>query len=637
MNPLNCHIVSRCAGTHFSRARTRALILLLTGILSVSGQMVLSHSKISNDTLSNRTFHTDHQTNFPSISANAILNHVKVLASDSLEGRRAGTPAADKAAAYIAKIFEENHLLPAGDKGTWFQHFDFISGVKLGEHNAATLTLQRKHEERILTVGRDFIPLSFTKDTTVSASLVFVGYGISAPDLGYDDYKSIDVTGKIAVAFRYSPEGEIVHGRFSRYSLPRFKAITARQKGAAGLVLITGPAQDKEDQLPKLRYDNDPGDVGIPIIALKRKFIEPFLDEKLSSLQKQLDSTQVPVSREIPGIKLTIQTDVRKIHAQTANVIGYLRGRDSILHDQVLILGAHYDHLGWGGEGSMMPDTIAIHHGADDNASGTAGLLELARVFAQRADELKRTLVFISFGAEEEGTIGSQYYVKHPAFPLEKTIGMLNMDMIGRMKDSTLIIYGTGTSPEWKTLLAKFNSDSSFHLKLNPEGYGPSDQASFYAKDLPVLFFFTGLHEDYHRPTDTWEKINASEEARLVQYISEIAFAMDTMRARPLFTKVESAPASTEGRGYGVYMGTIPDFGEQVSGFRIAGVRHGSPAEKAGLQTGDIIVKFGNMEIKNLYDFTYALGEHRPGEEVPVVVKRNNRTFTVTVKLEKRR
>lgn len=577
-----------------------------------------------------------------SIPPDSILHRIRVLSSDSLEGRRAGTPGADKAARYLAALFKELGAHPAGDSGTYFQSFDFVSGVKLGPSNVFALQFKPGTQvssnkgSRPYVLEKDFIPYAFAQETTVTAPIVFVGYGISAPELNYDDYNGVDVRGKVALALRYSPDGEMGRGKFAKHTGSRFKAIRARQKGAVALILISGPAQG-DDQLPKLRYDNDPSDAGLPVIGAKRSLFEPLIVESLELLQEKMDSKLANVSQEIPNVTATVATDVVKLHSRTRNVLGCLPGNDPTLKDQVVVIGAHYDHLGYGGEGSLIPDTVALHPGADDNASGTAGIVELLSAFADRARDLRRSVLFIAFSAEEEGTLGSQYYVKHPAFPLTATVGMINMDMIGRMKDSTLIVYGIGTSPIWKPLLLQFDSDSSIHLKLNPDGYGPSDQSSFYANDLPVLFLFSGLHEDYHRPSDTWEKINAPEEARVLRLAGEVAFAVDTMPARPLFTKADSAPAPSGGRGYGVYVGTVPDFGEQVNGFKISGVRTGSPADKAGLIKGDIIVKFGNMDIKSLYDYTYALGEYKPGEEVAVVLRRGDKILTVTVKLEQRK
>jgi hypothetical protein len=320
------------------------------------------------------------------------------------------------------------------------------------------------------------------------------------------------------------------------------------------------------------------------------------------------------------------------------NVVGFLEGNDESLKNQIMVLGAHYDHLGMGGEssGSLRPDTVAVHHGADDNASGTAGVLELAQAFAGKKAELKRGMLFIAFSGEELGVLGSAYYVNHPIFPLEGTVVMLNMDMIGRMNKKTLIVYGVGTSPGFEALATKYNADSTFVLKLNKDGYGPSDHSSFYGKRVPVFNFFTDIHSDYHRPSDTYDRLNYPGEEKIVQYVGAIAAELNATAEKPQYVAVEMPRQPAAGRSNRVTMGTIPDFGEQVQGFKISGVRPGGPADKAGMLGGDIIVKFGNAEIKNLYDFNYALGEHKPGDQVEVVFKRGSETKTTKVTLEKR-
>ena len=242
----------------------------------------------------------------------------------------------------------------------------------------------------------------------------------------------------------------------------------------------------------------------------------------------------------------------------------------------------------------------------------------------------------MAFTGEEEGLLGSGYYVNHPILPLENMVSMLNMDMIGRLNTRKLIVNGVGTSQGFEALAKKYNTDSMFVLTLTKDGFGASDQASFYGKKIPVLFFFTDIHSDYHRPSDTYDKLNYSGMEQVVRYAHAIATDLDQTTEKPAYVAVEMPRQQMTGRSTRVYMGTIPDFGEQVAGFKLSGVREGSPAAKAGLQAGDIIVKFGKVEIKNLYDFTYALGEYKPGDEVDVVIKRGDESRTIKVILEKR-
>jgi aminopeptidase YwaD len=408
------------------------------------------------------------------------------------------------------------------------------------------------------------------------------------------------------------------------------------------LIVVTGPTDSDTDDLIKLSFDQAIGNAGILAISMTRSTADRFLRNSgttIKKLQEDIVAAKKPQSLSLKDLRLNIQTNVETISNRSSNVIGYLEGNDPALKSDVVVIGAHYDHLGYGGDGSgsLKPDTVAIHHGADDNASGSAGLLELAQAFASRRNELKRSLLFIAFTGEEEGLLGSEYYVKNPTLPLDRTVAMINMDMIGRLNNLKLIVYGTGTSGEFDSLVTRRNADSAFVLSLVKDGFGPSDQSSFYGKKIPVYFFFTDLHSDYHRPSDTWEKLNYDGMEKVVRFVENVALDVDQEAVKPKYIAVEMPKTSgNAGRNYRVYMGTIPDFGEQVEGMKLSGVREGSPAAKAGLQAGDIIIKFGKVDVKNLYDFTYALGEHKPGDDVEVVVKRGKDLVKTTVRLEKR-
>ncbi|MGA9365813.1 MAG: M28 family peptidase [Bacteroidota bacterium] len=573
----------------------------------------------------------------PDITAQEVLYHIKYLASDQLQGRRAGTEFADKAAEYVAEEFHQYGLKPVMSDGSFFQEFEFVSGVKLGEKNSLAVNVAGKSLSYL--VISDFTPLAFSKDTSVTGEVVFAGYGIAAKDLQYDDYAGMDINGKIVLVLQYGPDGDNPHGKFSKYVALRLKAMTAREKGASALLITTGPMDDEKDELMKLRYDLAFADAGIPCMHIKRAVADSILGSvgrSVKETQEKLRSSQKPGSFPVSGVSVSLTSDVQKQRSKTKNVIGLLPGSDEKLKDEYLVIGAHYDHLGLGGAGSLVPDTVAVHHGADDNASGTAGVLELAQAFVPREAALKRSLLFMSFGAEEEGDLGSDYFVKHPLVPLHRIVGMINLDEVGREKDSTLIVYGTGTSPLWDTLLTKFNTPRQFNLKLNPEGFGPSDHASFYAKDIPVLFFFTGVHPDYHKPSDTWDKINVDGEQAILEYVEKIALEVADRGEKPVFARVDM-PRQTGGTaGLRVYFGTVPDFAEQVDGLKVSAVRKGSPAEKAGVMGGDIITMFGGKTIKNIYDYTYALQDFKPGDEVELTVKRGDKVLHLKGVLERR-
>jgi aminopeptidase YwaD len=576
----------------------------------------------------------------PEITATELRDHVKVLASDSLEGRKAGSAGADKAAEYIATEFKLDGLQPMGNKGTYYQRFEFVAGVKLGTKNR--FVIGAKGNERTLILNEQYRPLGFSLNNEFSGEIVFAGYGISAPDKNYDDYKGLDVTNKAVIVLRFAPPTDSTRNELEQFSSLRYKASKAKELGARALLVVTGPLDSDTDDLIKLSYDQAIGNAGILAINITRSVVDDFLRASgttIKTLQDEIAKSKRPHSFPVKDHAVTIRADVEEIPNQSANVIGFLEGNDPTLKTDVVVIGAHYDHLGYGGEGSgsLKPDTVAIHHGADDNASGTSGLLELAEAFGSRRNELKRSMLFISFTGEEEGLLGSGYYVKNPTIPLERTVAMINMDMIGRLNKRKLIVYGTGTSREFDSLLTAHNVDSSFALSLVKDGFGPSDQSSFYGKQIPVFFFFTDLHSDYHRPSDTWEKLNYAGMEKVVRFVEAVALDVDRESNKPKYIAVEMPKTSgNTGRNYRVYMGTIPDFGEQVEGMKLSGVREGSPAAKAGLQGGDVIVKFGSVDVKNLYDFTYALGEHKPGDEVEVIVKRGKEMLTMNVKLEKR-
>jgi hypothetical protein len=331
------------------------------------------------------------------------------------------------------------------------------------------------------------------------------------------------------------------------------------------------------------------------------------------------------------------------------NVIGVLPGRDPILSSEVMVFGAHYDHLGLGGQGSLSPDSTAVHHGADDNASGTSALIELARILSALKTN-RRTVVFIAFSGEEEGLFGSKHYVENPLFPIEKTIAMLNMDMIGRLKDGKLTVGGIGTAKEWKSIIEEINVTRSisvpdgnkptglprFNLQLSEDGFGPSDHASFYGKQIPVLFFFTGTHADYHKPSDTAEKINYTGLGDVTQYVLEIFRKVDSNTARPAYQTAKSSDQSTGRRGFSVTIGVIPGYGDDGTGMMLDGVRENSPASAAGMKEGDKVVSFAGKEIKNVQDYTAILGTLQADTEYEIVVIRKGERLSLKVKPMKR-
>ncbi len=583
------------------------------------------------------------------LAPEALWEEVRILSAPVMEGRAAGTPGAERAAGHIAEAFRRAGLRPGGDEGTYFQRFPILTGIRLGPDNSLAVHLPGS-TPRAFVVGTDFTPFSFSEEGRVEGSVVFAGYGITAPEIGYDDYAGLDVRGKIVLLLAHEPRERDQAGPFRRpeayrYTEARYKIINAREQGAAAVVLVTDPLAHAGEPETLIGIRGVPSrSSGIVAVHARRAVAEALLasaGRDLAGLQGEIDAALAPRSLALPGARAAIRVSLIREHGSTANVVGILPGTDSVLRDQAIVIGAHYDHLGFGGEHSLAPAQVGtVHPGADDNASGTAGLIALARAFAA-AGGGRRTLVFAAFGGEEIGLLGSAHYVRHPPIPLDRTVAMLNFDMIGRLQNGRLYLSGAQTGEGLEALVRAANAGVGLDLVLRGDGYDPSDHTSFLARDRPVLFFFTGTHADYHRPSDTADKINA---AGLRQVLLVARGVMDTLADQPTGLAFRKAPASPRARargpggGYGPYFGSIPDFGGGADeGVRLTGVRQESPAERAGLRTGDTIVRFAGVTVRSLEDLTFALRSRRPGDEVEVTFVRDGTRHTVRTVLEQRR
>ena len=594
------------------------------------------------------------------LSTERIRQHVQYLASDPLQGRRAGTAGADMAARYIEKEFRAAGLKPAFASG-YLQAFSFVSRVELGLHNM--LRVKAAKSEQNYKVTEDFMPLAFSSSEAATGEIIFVGYGISAPELQYDDYAGLDVKDKLVMILRGSPDGDNPHGRFAAFTMPGLeiqnKTLKAREKHARGVIFISEEKVFQHDRLSRLQHDLNFLDAGIPAVVVSRVVANAILEDKKTPPLKSefsgadaverakarlaADQTKRPALAQDSSadrVTATFKSDVIKVNGNAANVAGLLPGSDPQLASEYIVIGAHYDHLGLGGPESLAANPEGqIHHGADDNASGTSALLELARVMAMSRGQFKRSVVFVAFSGEELGLLGSAAYTNKPPVPLASTVAMLNMDMVGRLRDRSLFIGGMGTSPAWKPLVERLNpttgSGSRFQLQFGQDGFGPSDHQSFYVKDIPVLFFFTSTHDDYHKPSDTADKINAAGIAQIAEFVREIAADVADEPQRIAFVKVKSESKPTGG-GFRVYLGTIPNYADQSGGMKLDGVRPGSPAERAGLRAGDLVTRLGKTPVKNVYDYTYALGELRAGEEVEIAIRRDGRDLVLKITPEKR-
>ncbi|HJU86834.1 MAG TPA: M20/M25/M40 family metallo-hydrolase, partial [Gemmatimonadota bacterium] len=444
---------------------------------------------------------------FPSVEE--LNAHAAHLASEALAGRRAGTPGAERAARYIVQALGDAGLAPAPGYPTYLQSFEFPVGVELGPENRLVV----QHGSRIgigFQPGRDFLPLAGSLADRIVQPVVFAGYGISAPTIGWDDYQGIDVEGKIVLVLRLSPEGDKPASRFGRYISDRYKAANARAHGARAILLVNGPATEEIDKLVPFSVDEEPGSLGIVALSVTQAVARRIVavgGEDLSMWQHLINRDSEPRSRPIENAVVNLRADLRPRLRTTHNVIGVVPGRDPELAREVVVVGAHYDGLGLGGTGSLDPVPGDVHNGADDNASGVSALIELAQYFAHPANRPDRTLAFVAFGAEEEGMLGSAWFVSNPPWPISDVTAMINMDMIGRLGEE-LTVYGVGSSAGWHDVLVGANAEVGAPIVEMDEGYGPSDHVAFYLRQIPVLAFFTGVHEDYHRATDDVERLN---------------------------------------------------------------------------------------------------------------------------------
>jgi hypothetical protein len=581
------------------------------------------------------------------IDADHYLNYVKVLASEKMRGRGTGSKELETAAELIAKEFKAAGLQPVA--GSYFQRFPVTTQAKLGASNRLTLHLDG--QKTAVPFEKDFIPLNFSSAGDVTGQVVFVGYGITAPEYNYDDYAGIDVKDKIVVFFRREPQEtddkSPFAGRvYSRHAQFDSKATNAKLHGAKAAIVLSDVLSSGSGDLEKFARNAGPANAGIPFLMAKAEIGEKLLEKagkNLRDIYRDIDKDLKPRSVALPaGIQISIKADVQRVVKTVRNVVGYLPGET----DEHVVVGAHYDHLGMGEQFSMAPNMIGKPHlGADDNASGSAGVLELARWMSAQPKP-KRGVLFMTFAGEELGLLGSSYYVNHPLLPIEKAVAMINMDMIGRIKDGRVFIGGSGTGANFSDLLKKLPQPEGFQFDMSETaGYGSSDHTSFTTKQVPVLFFFSGLHGDYHKPSDTWEKINAKSAAQLLGYIGGALHGLATDLPRPQYVRVlppqsshTSGTSSSGGSGgYGPAFGSIPDFAEPPTGVRFADVREGTPAAKAGLKAGDILVGFDGKKVQNLMDFTVLLRQKKPGDEVEVEVLRDGKPMKVKVLLTARK
>ncbi|MGH9603654.1 MAG: M20/M25/M40 family metallo-hydrolase, partial [Terriglobales bacterium] len=563
---------------------------------------------------------------------------VFALAADEMEGRGLGTRGLDRAALWIERRLRVSGLAPAFGR-SYRQSFPVKTGVALGEGNSID-GLQ----------SDEWTPLGFSSSGTFAGELAFVGYGIEAPALGYRELEGVDLRGKVALMLRYEPQERDDASPFdgkrpSRWSAMRYKALQARERGAVAVIFVTGPLQDEgQDKVPVLRNDGPESPAGIPVMQMKTSVAQRWLNAiglDLKRLQESVDHDLTPRSRASTGIQVRGTVALRTTFATAQNLAALIPGRGPLARE-VVVIGAHYDHLGWGGQSSMRPDQRAIHHGADDNASGIAVALaaaaELRRSLASSRN--RRTVLVALFSAEEVGLAGSSHFVAHSPVPVARMVAMINLDMVGRLRDDKLAALGAESAAEWKNLLERAARGQALQVAARGDGYGPSDQTSFFAAGVPVVHFFTGTHEAYHTPDDKAETINLEGAARITRLVTALSSELASRDAKPVYARATSAPPmGGDSRGYGAYLGTVPDFAAAEStegGVRLADVRPGSPAERAGIRGGDRLIGLAGTKIANLYDFTYALQDNKPGDTVEVLVVRDGSTLPLKATLGQR-
>ncbi len=577
------------------------------------------------------------QTAAQTSTASRTRPHVEMLASDRLDGREAGTQGERLAGDYIAAQLARVGARPLPGRRDMFVPFEFTAGSRDGGSRIAVATsdpLRNGGFRSITTSGPTRIQaLSFSDDAEVTGPLVFAGYGIVVPDtqnFGYDSYAGIDVKDKIAVVLRYFPEDADANTKaiLARYSDLRYKAMAARQRGAKAMIVVTGPRSPNAGTVVPMTFDTALAGSGIPAASVNGALADAlFTGQKpLRDLQQALDSGDPHVAGiDLPGVTVTLKTAIVREKQTGRNIVAYLPATVAgpAADKPYIAIGAHYDHLGHGGKGTSLAtrdEQGQIHHGADDNASGTAAVLAIAEKLSTQPR--RRNILIALWSAEEIGLVGSAAYAANPPLPLSQLDAYINFDMVGRMQNNKLVAQATGTSSVWPGLLERANVLAGFDLTVQADPYQPTDVATFNTAEVPCLTFTTGAHPDYHKPSDTADKINYEDLDRIVDFAAAIVTSLGQMDAAPQFTKVDQPVSRGSIAGVRVTTGTIPDYATEVKGLLLGGVTGGGPAEKAGLMKGDIIIEIAGRTIANIYDYTYALEVLKVNEPVKVVYMR---------------
>ena len=563
--------------------------------------------------------------------------HVAALAGERQEGRLTGSNGERLAAEYLVEQLKRIGARPLPNQKDYRLPFEFTAGTRDG---GSRLTVAPG--DHTFTQPGEVRALSFSDNGEVSGQVVFAGYGIVVPesqDFGYDSYATLDVKDKIVVVLRYFPEDADAKtkGILARYSGERYKAMAARQRGAKALLVVTGPRSPNAGETMPMNFDTALAGSGIVAASISGAAGAAILTgtgKSLEDIQRSFDSGNPHAAGfEVPSATVTISASVVREKRTGYNIAGYLPASAGQPGAKPWIaLGAHYDHLGRGESGNSLASTDErgrVHYGADDNASGSAAVLAVGE---RLASQTRRRDVLLTFWSGEElGLVGSTAFVNAPPIPLDQLAAYFNFDMVGRMQDNKLTVQAAGTSPVWARIIEQANVAAGFDLVLQQDPYQPTDVASFNGAGVPCLNFFTGTHADYHKPSDTADKIQYEDLDRIVAFAAQVARRVGETDEPPAFTKVDQ-PAQGAGRaGLRVFTGTVPDYSTEVKGLLLGGVIGGGPAEQAGLQKGDIVVEIAGQTIANIYDYTFALELLKIGEPAKVVYMRDGQKRETTL------
>jgi hypothetical protein len=570
-------------------------------------------------------------------TASKTRAHVETLASEKFDGRLAGSDGERLAGDYIARELARIGAKPLPSATDAFAPFEFTAGTKDG---GTTIAVTTKGGAQTFSTRAEVQALSFSDNGDVNGPAVFAGYGLVVPEtqnFGYDSYVGLDVKDKVVVVLRYFPEeaDRATRAILARYADLRYKAMAARQHGAKALLVVTGPRSPNAGETIPMSFDTALAGSGLVAASVNAGvatalFASAPPDKSLEAMQKALDGGNPHVSGfALPDVTVAVHTAVLREKQTARNVLAYLPATSPAdgVDKPWVVLGAHYDHLGRGGHGNSLAraeETGAIHFGADDNASGTAAVLAIGELLSKKPR--RRNVVLALWSAEEIGLLGSAAFVAAPPVPIDRVAAYFNFDMVGRMQDNKLTLQAVGTSSVWRRMIEQANVAAGFDLILQDDPYQPTDVASFAQASVPSLAFFTNTHADYHRPTDTADKIAVDDLDRVVDFAAALATRVVDAAEAPAYTKVEQTVQAGGGRaGVRVFTGTIPDYATEVKGLLLGGVVGGGPAEQAGLRKGDVIVEIAGQSIANIYDYTYALELLKIGEPVKIVYMRDGK------------